>query len=94
MGDTRKPLERKPLERKPLETRLLRRLLPYVRRYAWRAGGALLGIVIVDAASVLQPWLVKIAIDTNVAARDLAGLGRTGVLLGAVLAAAYIFQVI
>jgi ATP-binding cassette subfamily B protein len=78
----------------PLPTRLLRRLLPYVRRYGWLAAGAILCIVIVDAASVLQPWLVKRAVDVDVAARDLAGLGRTGLLLGIVLAAGWGFQVL
>jgi ATP-binding cassette, subfamily B, multidrug efflux pump len=80
--------------RKPLPTRLLRRLLPYIGRYGWLGAAALLGIVIVDAASVLQPWLVKHAIDTDIAARDLVGLGRTGVLLGLVLLAAWAFQVL
>ncbi len=76
------------------DTKLLRRLLPYVARYAWLGLGCLLGLVIVDAAGVVQPWLVKQAIDVNIAAKDLPGLGRTGILLGAVLFAGYVFQVL
>jgi ATP-binding cassette subfamily B protein len=79
---------------KPLETALLKRLLPYVGRYAWLGIGALLCLVVVDAAGVFQPYLVKHAIDADVARRDLAGLGRTGVLLALVMVAGYAFQVL
>ncbi len=81
-------------KRKPLETALLRRLLPYIGKYAWLALGALVCLIIVDGAGVLQPYLVKHAIDTDVAGRDLAGLGRTGVLLALVMVAGYAFQVV
>ena len=74
--------------------RVLRRLIPYVRRYALLGAGALVCLVIVDAASVLQPYLVKHAIDTDIVAKDLAGLGRTGILLALVTLAAWGFQVI
>ncbi len=76
------------------EPKLLRRLLPYVRRYTWLGVGSLLCLVIVDIASVLQPYLVKHAIDANIVQRDLQGLARTGVLLAVVLLAAYAFQVL
>ena len=76
------------------DTRVLRRLLPYVRRYALLGAGALACLVIVDAATVLQPYLVKHAIDTNVVGKDLAGLGRTGILLVLVTLAAYGFSVL
>jgi ATP-binding cassette, subfamily B, multidrug efflux pump len=79
--------------RKPLETKLLKRLLPYVLRYGWLAAGAILCIIIVDVATVLQPWLIKRAVDTNIAARDIAGLMHTGTLLAGVLLAGWLFQV-
>ena len=72
--------------------RNIRRLLPYVRRHAWLAIAALAALVLMDLLSVMQPWLVKIAIDTNVAAHDLAGLGRTALLLGVVMGAGFIVQ--
>jgi ATP-binding cassette subfamily B protein len=75
-------------------TKVLRRLLPYVRRYALLGAGALACLVIVDAATVLQPYLVKHAIDTNVVGKDLAGLGHTGILLVLVTLAAYGFSVL
>ena len=79
---------------KPVDTRLLRRLLPYIGRYAWLGIGALLCLVIVDVATVLQPYLVKHAIDADIAQKDLVGLAHTGILLGAVLLASYAFQVL
>ena len=78
-------------EKQP-QPRLFRRLLPYVRRYAWLGAGALAALVVVDLAQVVQPYLVKHAIDTDVAARDLAGLGRTAILLGLVTVAGWGFQ--
>jgi len=82
------------LSKRPLETMLLKRLLPYIGKYAWLGIGALVCLVIVDAAGVLQPYLVKHAIDADVARRDLSGLARTGVLLALVMVAGYVFQVI
>ena len=75
-------------------TRILSRLLPYVRRYALLGAGALACLVIVDAASVLQPYLVKHAIDSDIVGKNLAGLGRTGILLVLVTLAAWGFQVL
>ena len=76
------------------DAELFRRLLPYVSRYAWLGIGALLCLVIVDVASVLQPYLVKHAIDSDVAQKSLAGLMHTGILLAAVMLAGYAFQVL
>jgi ATP-binding cassette subfamily B protein len=73
---------------------LFKRLLPYIGRYAWLGIGALLCLVVVDVASVLQPYLVKHAIDANVVQKDLAGLMHTGILLAVVMVAGWVFQVI
>jgi ATP-binding cassette, subfamily B, multidrug efflux pump len=80
--------------KKLLEPKLLRRLLPYIGRYKWLGIGSLFCLVIVDITSVLQPYLVKQAIDSNVVQRDLAGLAHTGILLAIVMVAAYAFQVL
>jgi ATP-binding cassette subfamily B multidrug efflux pump len=80
--------------RRPPETKLLKRVLPYVTRYAWLGIGALLCLIIVDAAGVLQPYLVKRAIDVDVVGRNLPGLARTGILLALAMVAGYLFQVI
>ena len=75
-------------------TKVLRRLLPYVRRYALLGAGALACLVIVDAATVLHQVGLQHAIDTNVVGKDLAGLGHTGILLVLVTLAAYGFSVL
>ncbi|MGD0727177.1 MAG: ABC transporter ATP-binding protein [Spirochaetia bacterium] len=80
--------------KKLLEPKLLRRLLPYIGRYTWLGIGSLLCLVIVDIAGVLQPYLVKHAIDADIVQKDLQGLAHTGVLLAIVLLAAYGFQVL
>jgi ATP-binding cassette subfamily B protein len=77
-----------------MDTKVLRRLIPYVRRYAWLGIGALGCLVIVNVASVLQPYLVKHAIDTDVVAKDLGGLWHTGILLVLVTLANYAFSVL
>jgi ATP-binding cassette subfamily B protein len=81
-------------QQKPVNGKLLRRVLPYITRYAWLGIAVLLGLVIVDAASVLQPYLIKHAIDTDIAARNYGALMRTGILLALVLFASYAFQVL
>jgi len=81
-------------QQKPVTTKLLRRVIPYITRYAGLGIAVLLGLVIVDAGSVLQPFLVKNAIDVNIAAHDYTGLMHTGILLALVLFASYAFQVV
>jgi ATP-binding cassette subfamily B protein len=80
--------------RKLVQPKLLRRLLPYIGRYTWLGIGSLLCLVIVDIAGVLQPYLVKHAIDANIVQKDLLGLAHTGVLLAIVMLTAYGFQVL
>jgi ATP-binding cassette subfamily B multidrug efflux pump len=48
----------------------LARLLPYARPFVWHFLGVIVLVLVFNASSVLQPYLVKIAID-----RDLAGRG-------------------
>src|SRR5262245_45686865 len=67
----------------------MRRLLQYLRPYWRQVGVALAAIVAGGAASLAQPYLIKIAIDRYVAARRLEG--RHGLALGylAVLVVAF-----
>jgi ATP-binding cassette subfamily B multidrug efflux pump len=78
--------------KKPVEASMLARLLPYIRGSGWLALGALFSLLAVDAANVLQPYLIKTAIDTNIAGKDAAGLGRTALLLGLTMICAFLFQ--
>ena len=65
---------------KAYDARLMRRLLVYVRPHALlvAASGALL--VAVSGAQLLQPWLVKLAIDGPIARRSVEGLNLLGFL--------------
>jgi ATP-binding cassette subfamily B protein len=73
---------------------LLRRLVPYGRRQ-WRPlllSMALLPVV--SAAQLVQPYLLKVAIDGPIAERDLGGLSAVVAVLFAALAIQYLLQFI
>src|SRR6185295_6034104 len=59
---------------KAYDARLMRRLLEYLRPYWRQVAVALVTIVIGGVASLMQPYLIKVAIDRYIAARRLAGL--------------------
>ncbi len=74
---------------KAYDARLMRRLLQYLRPY-WRQVGVALGAIIVgSAASLAQPYLIKVAIDRYIAAGRLDGLDRIALLYLAILVAAF-----
>ena len=74
---------------KAYDARLMRRLLQYLRPY-WRSAiAALVAIVIGGAASLVQPYLIKVAIDRYIAARRLTGLDRLALVYLAVLVIAF-----
>ena len=52
---------------KAYDSRLMRRLLTYLRPYKWQVGLVLTGILFKAGADVLQPFLVKIAVDRYLA---------------------------
>jgi ATP-binding cassette, subfamily B, multidrug efflux pump len=77
---------------KAYDARLMRRLLQYLRPY-WRSVvAALVAIVVGGAASLVQPYLIKIAIDRYIAARTLEGLNRLAVVYFGVLAVAFVAE--
>ena len=53
---------------------LMRRLLRYLRPYRAQVAVALAAIIAASALQLVQPWLMKIAIDRYIATGDLAGL--------------------
>ena len=74
---------------KAYDARLMRRLLQYLRPY-WRQVGVALGAIVVgSAASLAQPYLIKVAIDRYIAAGRLDGLDRIAMLYLAILVAAF-----
>jgi ATP-binding cassette subfamily B protein len=73
--------------------RLLKRLLPYLKRHSLLAAVTVVFMLLMDIASVMHPYLIKIGIDTNVSVGDAAGLQRTAIILLIVLTSAFLFQV-
>jgi ATP-binding cassette, subfamily B, multidrug efflux pump len=53
---------------------LMRRLLGYLRPYKTQVAIALAAIISASALQLVQPWLMKVAIDRYIATGDLAGL--------------------
>src|SRR5262249_12196415 len=67
----------------------MRRLLDYLRPY-WRSvAAAFVTIVVGCAAALVQPYLIKIAIDRYIATQRLDGLNRLAVVYLAVLTVAF-----
>ena len=52
---------------KAYDSRLMRRLLAYLRPYGWQVGIALTAIILKSFADVLGPYLVKVAVDRYLA---------------------------
>ncbi|MDR0841960.1 MAG: ABC transporter ATP-binding protein, partial [Acidobacteriota bacterium] len=60
---------------KAYDARLMRRLLRYLRPYRGTATLAVVCLVAGSALSILQPYLIKVAIDRHIRTYDLTGLG-------------------
>src|SRR5262249_50067264 len=68
------------------DTRLIRRLWDFVQPVRGAFWGALLLSPVNQLFSLLQPYLLKLAVDRSVSAADLAGLDRLGLLfVGAIV---------
>jgi ATP-binding cassette, subfamily B, multidrug efflux pump len=77
---------------KAYDARLMRRLAQFIRPY-WRwVAGAFVATILGSIASLVQPYLIKIAIDRYIAARRLAGLDSLAALYLAVLVTAFLAE--
>jgi ATP-binding cassette subfamily B protein len=74
---------------KAYDARLMRRLLQYLRPYWRQVLVAFAAIVVGSAASLAQPYLIKLAIDRFIAARRLEGLDRLAGVYFVVLLASF-----
>src|SRR5919197_1462151 len=74
---------------KAYDARLMRRLLHYLGPYWREVAVAFVAILCGSAASLAQPYLIKIAIDRYIAPGQLAGLDRLGALYLGILVAAF-----
>jgi len=81
-------------EKKALDWRLVKRLLPYLKKRILLVSAAVVFMLVMDIAGVLHPYLIKVGIDRDVMGGDLSGLQRTSLTLLIVLTAAFVFQVL
>ena len=77
---------------KPYDTRLLRRLLSYVRPYRLRVVAAVFLLFAASAVELVGPLLTAAALDRAVPARDFGLLGRLAAAYAASLVAAFGLQ--
>jgi ATP-binding cassette, subfamily B, multidrug efflux pump len=75
-------MEQEELQTQEYDSRLMKRLLVYLKPYRWRVIGAFFLLIASAGLSILTPYLVKVAIDKYIAHHDLDGLNRiSGVYL-------------
>jgi ATP-binding cassette subfamily B protein len=77
---------------KAYDGRLMRRLLAYLRPYRGQAIVALVATIAASALALVQPYLMKVAIDRYIAQGDLAGLNTIAVLFLLVLVGSLAFE--
>jgi len=71
------------------DSRLMRRLLRYVRPYRSAVAGAIVLLLLTSLASLVGPYLVRVAIDEHIAPRRLEGLGLVVLVYLAALVAQF-----
>ena len=71
---------------------LMRRLLGYLRPYKPQVAVALTAIIFGSALQLVQPWLMKVAIDRYIANGDFAGLDRIAAAFLATLLASFALE--
>ena len=71
------------VEGRSFNLRVLWHLLIFVQPYAWRMVAALLAMLIASALTLLVPYLIKVAIDGPIAARDATTLNEIVLLMAA-----------
>jgi ATP-binding cassette subfamily B protein len=70
---------------KALDWALLRRLTRYLRPYRVQVAAAFALLALQSLLGIIPPWLIKVAVDEQIARGDVAGLSRTALLFVAVL---------
>ena len=74
---------------KAYDARLMRRLLEYLRPYWRQVALAFVTIIVSAVASLIQPYLIKVAIDRYITQRQTTGLDRLAALYLTVLVASF-----
>ena len=71
-------------EGKVFDKHVVLRMMTYLRPYGWKMGIASIVTILESGLTLLIPYLIKVAIDTNITMQDSQGLITTGLLIGAV----------
>ncbi|MEJ5198404.1 MAG: ABC transporter ATP-binding protein, partial [Anaerolineae bacterium] len=77
-------------ETHPFDPQVALRLLAFVRPYWRQMAAALLLMFVASLLTLATPYLIKVAIDQNIAQGDLAGLGRTALLIAGAFGGIYL----
>lgn len=77
---------------KAYDSRLMRRLLTYLRPYRRQALAALVTLVGASVLQLAQPYLMKLAIDRYIAKGDLAGLNLVALGFLAILVGSFLLE--
>ncbi len=77
---------------KAYDARLLKRLWPYVRPYAWAVAVATALMPVASGLQVWQPRLLKTIIDDGIGRSDVALVHRTATVLGALMVTEYVVR--
>lgn len=77
---------------KAYDSRLMRRLLTYLRAHAAPVSLAAVAILAGSLIELAQPWITQQAIDRYIATGDVTGLGRMAWLFLALLLLAFVFE--
>lgn len=80
-------------EENKYDWRLFKRLLPYLKNYYFLITFSLVAMLAASVANVINPYLIKIGIDNNVANGDLEGLKHTAFILLLLMVGGLILQV-
>lgn len=70
---------------KAYDSRLMKRLLKYLKPYAWHVIVAILLSILVSGMEAIRPWFTKQAVDVNIAHSDKEGLLITALMFLSVL---------
>ena len=75
---------------KAYDSRLMKRLLTFLRPYKWNVVIAIILLLLIAFADLAGPFLTKVAIDKYIALGDLNGLAKIALLYAAILIFAFI----
>ena len=77
---------------KAYDAKLLRKLWPFTRPYAWAVGGALALMPVASTLQVMQPRMLKRIVDDGITRGDAATVHSAAATLGALMVSEYVLR--